>query len=70
MKNVLLIGPVIGTIGIILASIGIGLFDYRAGMIAGGLALCGLATILPEILVRIEERKKNESSRQVATRST
>jgi hypothetical protein len=66
--KLIFVGPVIGLLGIIITSIGVGLIDYRAGIIVGGVSLVGLSTILPDFLVRLEERK-NESSRQVATRS-
>ena len=55
--------------GIVLLSVGVGLYDYRAGMIVGGLSLSGLAFLVAELVARIGERKHGDSRQIPSGRS-
>lgn len=67
MSRTLLVAPVTLVLGILLLSVGVGLYDYRAGMVVGGVSLSGLAFLAAYYVARHEERK-NADSRQTPSR--
>ena len=57
----LLIAPVLLVVGTLLVSVGIGLFDFRIGMVVGGVLLSGISLLVASIVTRLEDRKHGDS---------
>lgn len=67
MNMRLLYGPVIIVAGMLCISIGVGLFDFRIGLVTGGLLLVPSGFLVASVISRLEERE-NEDSGSVPSR--
>ncbi len=69
MSRTLLIAPVVLAVGILMLAVGVGLYDYRAGLIVGGVSLSGFALPVAYVVARLEERKHGDSGQTPSRRS-
>lgn len=69
MNKRLLYGPAIIVAGMLCVSIGIGLFDYRIGLVVGGTLLMPSGFLVASVVSRWEERKNGDSGSVPASRT-
>jgi ABC-type transport system involved in cytochrome bd biosynthesis fused ATPase/permease subunit len=69
MNMRLLYGPAIIVAGMLCISIGVGMFDFRIGLVVGGSLLVPSGFLVASVISRLEERKNEDSGSIPARRS-
>lgn len=61
MSKRLLIAPALIAVGMLLGSIGVGLYDFRIGLVVGGVLLGVSGFIVAPVMTKLEEAKHGDS---------
>lgn len=69
MSKSLLIAPVLIAVGMLCMSIGVGLYDFRIGLVVGGVFFVSSGFLLAPVVAKLEERKNGDSGSVPSRRS-